>query len=142
MSLTTITVTLPERLYRRLQSLAQGTNRPISEVLVASAEAALPVDSGPTGLPPAVADELAAMRQLSDQTLWNATRPTLTPDRLSRLDDLMQFSTARVLSAAEQNELNDLLAEYDRSVLRRAQAFALLSLRGYPIPDLNKTETI
>ncbi len=142
MSFTTITVTIPDRLYHRLQSVAQDTNRPISDVLIASAEAALPLDSRAAGLPPALADELAAMRQLSDQALWNATRPTLTLEQQNRLDELTQISKVRVLASAEQSELTSLLSEYDRSVLRRAQAFALLSLRGYPIPDLNKTETI
>jgi hypothetical protein len=33
-----------------------------------------------------------------------------------------------------------LLVEYDRSVLRRAQAFALLSLRGHSLPDFNAIE--
>lgn len=134
-----VTVKIPERLYRRLRTIAQGTNRAIAEVLIASAEAMLPLDSAETDLPPEVADELAAMRLFSDQALWNATQPSLSSKQQARLSKLSQQQLEGSLSSSEQEELNRLLAEYDRSVLRRAQAFALLSLRGHKLPDLNAT---
>lgn len=133
MSANTITVTIPERLYRRLQTVANNTNRAISDILIDSVEAMLPVTDADAVLPPEIADELAAMRLFSDEALWTATKPTLSPEQQARLSELTRRQGEKVLTLTEQNELDHLLAEYDRSVLRRAQALALLSMRGHPL---------
>lgn len=135
----TVTVTLPDHLYHRLQLLAQRTNREIAEVLLASLEATLAGAKADTALPSEVADELAAMWQFSDQDLWAVIETTLSPEQETRLNALTTTQGERALTTAEQAELTTLLAEYDRAVLRRAQALALLSLRGHSIPDLNET---
>jgi len=139
MSANTVTVTIPERLYNRLQAIAKNSNQAISDVLIASAEAMLVLENADTALSPEVADELAAMRLSSDEALWASTQSTLSPQQQARMSELTQYQAERTLTAAEQNELDNLLAEYDRSVLRRAQAFALLSLRGHTLPDINET---
>jgi predicted DNA-binding protein len=135
----TVTVTLPDHLYQRLHLLAQRTNREIPEVLLASLEATLAGAKADTALPSEVADELAAMWQFSDQDLWAVIEMTLSPEQETRLNALTTTQGERALTSAEQAELTTLLAEYDRAVLRRAQALALLSLRGHSIPDLNET---
>ena len=81
MSGNTVTVTIPESLYHRLQLLARKTNREIAEVLLASAEATLVIESAAAALPPDLADELAAMRLFSDQALWAATESSLSLER-------------------------------------------------------------
>ncbi len=139
MSTNTVIVTIPERLYRRLQAVAKHTNRAISDVLIDSAETLLPIENADTALPAEVVDELAAMRLFSDEALWQATEPTLSPEQQARLSELTKLQGERTLTPAEQNELTKLLAEYDRSVLHRAQALALLSVRGHTLPDLNET---
>ncbi len=140
MSTNTVTVTIPKRLYHRLQSVARDTNQAVSELLIASAEAMLALDNADAALPPELADELAAMRLLSDKALWATTEALLSPEQQARLSELTRQQAARALTAVEQDELKSLLAEYDHSVLRRAQAFALLSLRGHTLPDLNETD--
>jgi hypothetical protein len=143
MSDNTVTIAIPERLYRRLQVVADTTNRPISDILVESAEAMLPVAEADADLPPELADELAAMRLFSDEALWKAVEPTLSLAQQERLTELTQQQQDRgTLTAIERDELEALLGEYDRSVLRRAQALALLSLRGHPLPDLNETDVL
>lgn len=137
MSDNTVTLTIPDRLYRRLRLIAETTHRPIADILLESAAAMLPLAEADTDLPTPIADELTAMRVLSDAALWQATEPTLTAEQQTRLSDLSRQRVERSLSPAEETELHQLLAEYDRSVLRRAQALALLSLRGHTIPDLN-----
>lgn len=134
----TLTFSVPERLYHRLQTVANKTKRSLSEVLIASAETALAhTDSS---LPPKIANELASMPYLSAKELWAATDPTLSETQLNRLDMLSAQQKKHSLSTSEQEELKALLAEYDRSVLRRAQALALLQLRGHAIPDLNMSD--
>jgi len=134
----TLTFSVPERLYHRLQTVANKTKRTLPEVLIASAETALAHTE--TSLPPKIANELAAMLHLSTQQLWAATQPTLSQAQLNRFDTLSAQQKKRPLSTNEQEELKALLAEYDRSVLRRAQAFVLLQLRGEVIPDLNRSD--
>jgi hypothetical protein len=138
MSTNTITVDIPERLYRRLQAVANTTNRAISDILVESAEAMLLVVEADAALPTEIADELAAMRLYSDEALWEATEATLSPEQQARLGELTRQQGEQTLTTTEKNELEELLALYDHSVLRRAQALALLSLRGHSIPDLNE----
>jgi predicted transcriptional regulator len=140
MILNRVTVTLPEPLYRRLRFLAEQTNREIEAVLIASAEAMLALEAQDAALPPDVADHLAAMRLFSDEALWQAIEPGLSPAQQTRLTELSHKQGQTPLTNTEQAELNELLAEYDRAVLYRAQALALLALRGHPIPDLNMPE--
>jgi hypothetical protein len=134
---TSVTVSIPDRLYRRLESIARATHREVADVLIASVEATLPINSADADLPAEVADELAAMRLFSDEALWVATKPTLSASQQAQLNKLTEAQGTRDLTASEQDELEKLLAEYDRSILRRAQALALLSLRGHDLPDLN-----
>lgn len=138
MSTNTITVNIPERLYRRLQMVANSTNRAISDILVESAEAMLPVVEADAALPAKIADELAAMHLYSDEALWEATEPILSPEQQARLSALTRQQGEQSLTVTEKIELEELLTQYDHSVLRRAQALALLSLRGHPLPDLNE----
>jgi hypothetical protein len=134
----TLTFSVPERLYHRLQTVAHKTKRTLPEVLIASAETALAHTE--SSLPPKIANELASMPHLSTEQLWAATHPTLSQAELNRLDTLSAQQKKRTLSTNEQEELNALFAEYDRSVLRRAQALVLLQLRGEVIPDLNRSD--
>ena len=139
MGANTVTITIPERLYRRLQVVADTTNRAIGDILIESAEAMLPVAEADATLPTEVADELAAMRLFSDEVLWKAAELTLSLEQQARLSELIRRQGERALTSTEENELKILMAEYDRSILRRAQALALLSVRGHAIPDLNET---
>lgn len=134
----TLTFSVPERLYHRLQTVAYKTKRTLSEVLIASAETALAHTE--TSLPPQIANELASMPADNTQQLWAATHPTLSQAELNRFETLSAQQKKRTLSTNEQEELNALLAEYERSVLRRAQALVLLQLRGEVIPDLNRSD--
>ena len=81
-----------------------------------------------------IADELAEMMWLSDQSLWQATTPTFTPVQQQQLAELNELTDQRALNAKEQSEPAQLLTAYERSVLRRAQAFAILARRGHQIP--------
>ena len=77
--------------------------------------------------------ELAEMIGLSDEALWQATTPTFTKAQQERLSMLNDLADDRPLTAREKVEQMELLFAYEQSVLRRAQAFALLSQRGHRI---------
>jgi hypothetical protein len=131
MAVSMIPVQVPEPLYRRLERTAKLTRRTVDEVLASTIAVALPSMSD---LPEALANELVSMIWLNDEALRAATQPTFTVEQQKRLSELNDLEDQRSLSAPEQAEREVLLAEYNRSILRRAQAFAVLAQRGYPVP--------
>jgi hypothetical protein len=133
----TIAVHIPESLFHKLKRVADLTHRSVEDVTVRSLEAALPVEQN---LPLDVANELAAMHLFSDEALWAATAPSLTPTEEYRLNQLTTMAGERNLTPAEEAEQQSLITTYHRSVLRRAKALAILAQRGHSIPVMNKPD--
>ncbi len=132
----TVSVELPEPIFRRLRHIAEVTHRSVEDVLATTVDAALPQTPG---VPPEVADDLAAMAVFSDAALWTAAETTLSPEQQRRLSQLTQEGETRLLPDAEAAELTQLIDAYDRAVLRRAKALALLAQRGFDIsPRLDR----
>ena len=86
-------------------------------------------------LPADLANELSAMHLFSDEALWAATHPRLSPAEQVHLSLLNHKAGERPLTQAEAAEQEHLLTAYHRSVLRRAKALAILAQRGHPLPD-------
>lgn len=128
----TVAVRLPAPIYRRLKRVAEITYRSVEDVLASTVDAALPLDPD---LPTDIADGIAAMQLMNDDALRAAAESSLTQAQQRRLQQLTEFGGQRQLLASEQAELEHLLALYDQSVLRRAKALAILSQRGYELPD-------
>ena len=132
MSDTTITLTLPEPMFRHLQRISEITHRPVENLVITTINAALPLDPS---VPTDVANELAGMTMLSDAALGAASESALAPSEQRRLSQLNHAGDARSLTTAESAELSQLIEGYDRSVLRRARALAILAFRGCEIAD-------
>lgn len=96
-----------------------------------SLEAALP---SAQNLPRDVADELAAMHLFSDEALWAATASSFSPTQEYRLNQLNVAAGERALTLAEEAEQQSLISVYQRSILRRAKALAILAQRGHRVP--------
>jgi hypothetical protein len=120
-------VTVPDEIYHRLQQIAEASAQSVEAVLVSQLTASLPLDN----LPPDEAVELAALRHLSDDALWTIAREQLPESVQTRLGDLMTRNSRGELSASEQEELESLAQRSDRLMLRKAEAGALLTQRGY-----------
>lgn len=125
-----IAIDLPESTYRKLKRAAEKTYRSVDEVLHSAIESSLPA---PPDAPPELARELAAMHLFSDDALWAAAKPSLSLAGQTRLMQLNQLAGQRKLTTAETAEHQDLLAAYYHSLLRRAQALAILAQRGHPV---------
>lgn len=82
---------------------------------------------------PQLANEWAAMHLLSDEDLWQATQPTLSPTEQERLQELNHLAGEQALTEQELSEQIALLEAYQRSIVRRSQAIAILKLRGHTI---------
>ncbi len=127
----TLTVRLPASVAAKLQRAAALTYRSVDDIVATTVDAALAeLPSAPADLAP----EFAAMHLLSDQALQATAWPSISPAELHRLRQLNQAAGERSLTQAEAAEQEALLTTYHISVLRRAQALAILAQRGHEIP--------
>ena len=127
MTVQSVTLRLPETVMRRARQTANVLQRPLEELLTGLVTAALPdVEDAPLE----VQAELALMTWFSGQELWSIARSTMTVEQQEQLRSLADLQTIRALTPAEQEALDNLRREYGRVTLRKARAYALLSLRG------------
>jgi len=127
MTIQSVTLRLPETVMRRARQTANVLQRPLEELLTGLVTAALPdVEDAPLE----VQAELARMTWFSGQELWSIARSTMPVEQQEQLRSLADLQTIRALTPAEQEALDNLRREYGRVTLRKARAYALLSLRG------------
>lgn len=126
-----VTLQLPEFIMQRAKEAADALHRPVEEILTAILAAALP---DLADVPLEMHSDLAQMTWLSDADLWTIARSTLPDDRQARLQHLAKIQARRGLSEEEQTTLESLRRDYGQVTLRKARAYALLSLRaGQPL---------
>jgi tRNA(Ile2) C34 agmatinyltransferase TiaS len=125
----TTTVTLPRPLYEKARQVAEQTRQRVDEVIRAGLEVALndPVFS----LPADEQTEMKAMAFLSDEALFNLMREQMPGDKAARMAALMDANTAGTLREAEHAELDRMVEDGQRLMLRKAAAFDLLTQRGH-----------
>ena len=127
-----ITLQLPEALYQRVQAAAEAQHQPLEDVLLDA------VNTGLLWLDDLPADqsaELAALARLNDSALWREARRALSAEQQADLSDLLEQQGRGDLDTDTQRTLNQLLGEYQRLVLIRAQAAVLLKQRGYELSE-------
>ena len=125
------TIEIPGNLFQLLKQKADFMHRPVEDLVIQTlAIATLPV----TDLPPELAVELDAMLHYSDDALWAATKPSISATERARLEQLNMLVGERPLSETEKSEQTQLLKAWQRSLARRARTFAILKLRGHPLP--------
>lgn len=128
----TVTLRLPEPLYQRIRHTAQIMRQPIEDFLLDAVTTALPLLDD---LPSELVDDVAALTTLNDMALWRAARQTMSESRQERMESLMEARNQGTLPHEKQQELDELLHEYKRIVMIRAQAAVLLQQRGYDVSD-------
>ena len=130
MGITTVTIEIPGTLFQQLKRRAEVLHRPVEELVAQTLELATPsVD-----LPPELAAEMEAMLNFSDEALWAATHPAISTAEQARLAQVNELANQRELSAPEHQEQAQLLEAWQRSLARRARAFAILKMRGHRLP--------
>ena len=128
---TTITVTLPDILYLRVQEAAKATAMTQEEVLAQSIALTLPELEA--DLPDEVRLEFRALSLASDAKLWEVARSQMESHRQQQLEQLAILQKERALTSSEQTVLARLLKETELLMLRKAEAFALLARCGYKV---------
>lgn len=131
-----VVLPLPEDLYVRLEQTAHATKQSLTDLLLRSVRAGIPPDWSEA--PADFQADLAALDRLSDDALWRVARSRRSESDAARLHELLEKNAADALSAAEQLELDDQIAEADRLMLRKAHAAALLQWRGHAVPPLDR----
>ena len=129
----TVTLTISEAVYKRARHLSEASARPVEQIL--SSQLAEVYDDL-TSMPQDAQTELAAFRQLSNEALWTIAREQTPSDLRERVTLLLALNKRLALTPAEEAELDQMLQSADRVMLRKAEAAALLTQRGYKVtPD-------
>jgi plasmid stability protein len=127
MSTQTLTLHLPDPLYARLQERARQFNRTLEAELLEVLNSAVPVEES---LPDSLAEAVARLDGMDDSELWQAAKSRLTKREAALLEILHLKRQKEGLSESEASNLAELVQQYERSMLVRARAAALLKQRG------------
>lgn len=133
----TLTLTLPEYVYRQLQVQAKATTRTLNELgsQVIIKNLAPPVEED---LPPVLRAELEAMSVLSDEVIWQIAESRMNEDKAALYEVLIDRLKEGSLTSEGQEMLTQLREEADALMFRKAHAFALLKSRGHQLPTLEE----
>jgi hypothetical protein len=124
---TRVVVTLQDDVYRRVERLAQLTNRDVADLLADTITLSLPPLDHSTGSVPAITS-------LSDEEVLALTALQMLPAQDRRLSALLQKQQAQALSVPERAELLALMQVYQEGLVRKAQALREAVRRGLRTP--------
>ena len=124
-----ITITLPEPLYERLQLTAKAAALSVEQALTESLALCLPALE--PDLPFNRQLTLAQLSVSNDLHLWQAAHATMPAQRQARLAELADWLKHRALTPSEQNHLDELMDEAHHLMLCKAEARRLLAQRGH-----------
>ena len=126
-------IDLPDLLYQRLQERAHHMRQSIQEAARSvMVEALTQADQLPVDLE----DLLASLQHLSDAELWLTARTQMPTQQSTQLERLNRKRQREGLTIAEEQTATVLLGQYQRIILLRAQAAALLAQRGHDLTPL------
>ena len=134
MAIQSLTVQLPDRLYAQLRRRAQQANRTVEAELVDLVATAMPEQDE---LADAFSVELAGLEHLGDEALWQTARSRLAASMGRRMEKLHHKRQREGLTETEGRALDELVRQYERTMLIRARAAELLKLRGHDVAKLN-----
>lgn len=132
----TITLSVPEAVFRRAQETAVASSLSVEDIFTQSIGRLLPPLED--DLPQNLRAELAVLILKSDEQLHAIASAVVDRNSQDRLEALATALKKRPLTTDEQAELERLMDLSYRVMLLKAEAFRLLALRGYEIfPQLN-----
>jgi len=136
MSMHPVLVKLPKRLYHRVEKRAKQTKRSVeSELLAVVAQAMATEDE----LPEDLSTPLEELSLLDDKALWRVARKGVKASETIQMEKLHLRRQQKSLSESESQTLASLVKQYEKHMLLRAQAIALLKQRGHAVSKLLTT---
>lgn len=130
MTVQTLTIDLPESVYKQVQRQSHYSQRTVAEEVVATVIDALPAN---IKIPPDIDEELASLEYLSKEELWDAARTKVPLEINDRKQLLVEKEQREGLLPSERSEAQSLSHYHDRVMLVRAKAAVLLKRRGEDI---------
>ncbi len=128
-----IVVDLPEDVYERVKRQAEQAHRTVEDEVADLVDRSLPKQDDGTHDMTELLDQLDAV---PDDALWRAARGRMSKKSLARLESLHHKRQREGLTDAEAQEAAALTNQYERTVLIRAHAAALLKERGHDVSVL------
>lgn len=137
MSTRTLTLTIPDTLYRHFEVQAHAAQRTVDDYVLETLfrQSPPPVEDD---LPAKLKVELRAMEALSDGALWAIASSVMNDDKVALYDVLLERNQSGDLTVEGRELLDSLREEADFLMVRKSQAFALLQSRGHNLPLLDK----
>ena len=123
---TQITLTLPDNLLHRAETLARRLGCPLDEVLVRFLESSFAPLGSETAERP--------ITEWADQDVLAAADLQMSAEEDSRFSALLDKQQAGVLTGPEQGELSGLMLTYQEGLLKKARALAEAVRRGLREP--------
>ena len=130
-------VNLPDPIYQQIKSRAEQTQRTVEAELL---EIVSSVSSEEERLPEDLNNAITALSLLDDKTLWQAARTHLPVKTVTRMEGLHAKRGDERLTQIEEQELRQLVKDYEKSILIRSEAMGILMERGYDISKLIKSK--
>lgn len=127
----TITVTLPDSVYNRIEMTAQAASLTTEEVIKQSVALLLPAFEA--DIPEHLRLSLAKLSLLNDMQLWKTANSVMKKSKQSRLEKLAEIRKSRELTHEEQSEMSGLMDEAQQLMLHKAEARRILSQRGHSV---------
>jgi hypothetical protein len=87
-------------------------------------------------LPVDLAQAISPLALLDDEALWRAARSHFPAEAVAQMEQLHLKRQREGLTGSEAETLAGLVRHYERAMLVRAQAAALLKERGYDVAEL------
>ena len=131
--LSTVTLQIPDGIYRRLEVQAKARSQSLEEILVHALNVGSPPDVN--DVPTELKADLADLDMMSDDALLILMQEKKPIADFDRYDELLDLKADRLLTPTETQELEQLRKESDLFMLRKAQAAVLLKWRGYSVSD-------
>jgi plasmid stability protein len=126
-----LTLRIPMSLYEQIMHRANERERSIEDETLDLLAAAVPTANE---LPDDLAAAVAPLELLDDQALADAAKSHLEVGAASELEALHLKRQREGLTAAEQDQMSALVLQYERAMLVRARAAALLHERTRSLP--------
>jgi hypothetical protein len=128
-----ITIQLPEKVYRQLSETTRSTGASLDDVALRSIRAGFPPDLEQT--PARFRADLRQLDQMSSELLHTLTTADLDLQKAALYEELLDKNQREELTAGEQQTLDNLREEADLLMFRRAYAAALLKWRRSRFTD-------
>ena len=128
-----VTIRLPDGMYQQLKSQADAAHCSVEADVVQVVRSAVAMAGEMTADLEALLDQL---RFLDDSTLHRAAQTRLAKRAFARLAALNAKRQRDGLTPADAIQAQDLMTHYERAMLIRAEALALLKERGHDITPL------